>query len=76
MEIIFHDVKSVELCDEYLQNDGMRRIRIKTGRGDQEITLYGDTGLLTHLPKSEDFSASTKLDDGSFVHHDRNGRVK
>lgn len=56
MEIKIHDVSSVTLSAEYLSNARQRVIRIETTEGEIcEITLFGNTDDVKHLPMADEY---------------------
>ena len=65
MNISIHNVRSIELCDEFPENSNSRTIRIVSGghpgvKSVLCIVLYGNTDAVSGLPKSTDFVSLAK----------------
>lgn len=61
MMIMIHRVVSIEMIDHYPENCNQRTVRIRTRGGEtHEMVLFGDTGALDSLPKSNEFRVLSK----------------
>ena len=67
MQMNIHNVTKIELVTTFVENAGSRTLRITAEDYDGnpvkfEVTVYGETGALDALPRSDDFTAYDKAD--------------